>query len=141
MADYTFFAAHLRFLARTTDRATPDIAAMMDDLARIADEAEQGGTFEVPAGRLRRTARALAGVAGFLQQHILPETVAAANTVGERQVRWVIDTSMGAMADLMTHAEMTGDGAPLTVTLPAPPDLARHGSGQENECRDEDGDA
>lgn len=124
MADYAFYAAQLRFIARTTDRSQSDVAAMMGDLDRVAEAVAQDGSgvFTVPAERLRTTARALAGVAGFLQQHILPEAVQAGNRVGETQVRWVIDTSMEVMATLMTHAELTADGEARTVTLPPPPD-------------------
>lgn len=121
MAEYAFYAAQLRFIARTTDRSDAAVAAMMDDLGRIADAVERQGTFTVPAARLRPAARALAGVAGFLQQHILPEVVAAGNARGEAQVRWVIDTSMEAMATLMSHAEVSGDGEDRTITLPPPP--------------------
>lgn len=121
MADYAFYAAQLRFIARTTDRSQAEVAAMMDDLERVAGAVEAGPTYTVPADRLRTTARALAGVSGFLQQHILPETVAAENRVGEAQVRWVIDTSMEAMSMLMAHAELTADGADRTIDLPPPP--------------------
>lgn len=121
MPDYAFYAAHLRYIARTTQRVTPEVAAMMEALDRIAGDVEERGAFTVPAADLRRTARALAGLAGFLQQHILPEAVAAGNAAGERQIRWVIDTSMEGMAALMTHAETTHDAEPKTVTLPPPP--------------------
>lgn len=122
--DYGFYAAHLRFVARTTQRVTPEVAAMMEELGAVADQVADGYSFTVPAGRLRVTARALAGVAGFLQQHILPEAVAAGNAVGEAQVRWVIDTSMEAVANLTVHAEQTGDGEDYRVILPPPPGAA-----------------
>ncbi len=126
MSDYAFYAAHLRFIARTTDRSDPAVAAMMEDLGRVAEAVERRGAFTVPADRLRTTARALAGVAGFLQQHILPETVSAGNAVGEAQVRWVIDTSMEAMAVLMSHAEVSGDATDRVVDLPPPPAASSH---------------
>lgn len=120
-ADHAFYAAQLRFIARSTDASTPEVAIMMEDLVRVADAVAAGPSFTVPADRLRSTARALAGVAGFLQQHILPEAVSAGNAAGEAQVRWVIDTSMAAMANLMTHAELTADAEPRTIDLPPPP--------------------
>ena len=95
MTDYTFFTAQLKFVATRTERESDDVARMMDALVRIADEIEHSGCdFFVAPEELRITARALAGVAGFLQQHILPETVAANNAKGERQVRWAIETCM-----------------------------------------------
>ena len=122
MTDYSVLVRFLRFFAGRTDRETAEVAAMMEELDRIAGILEAGqGSFVVAAERLRLAGRALAGVAGFLQQHILPEAVAAGNKAGEAQVRWVIDTCMGAMANLTTHAELTKDGEDFTVTLPPPP--------------------
>ena len=79
---------------------------------------EHESRFKVEASKLQITARALAGVAGFLQQHILPEVVAAGNETGEAQTRWVIDTSMSIMANLMAHAETTNDSENYEVVLP-----------------------
>ncbi|SOE00496.1 hypothetical protein [Caenispirillum bisanense] len=120
---YDFYVRHLRFMARTAAHGDTVVAVMMDQLNRVADGIAAGrGSYVVPAKRLRVTARALAGLAGFLQQQILPEVVAAGNAVGERQVRWVIDTSMETVAALMIHAETTGDGEDCPVTLPPPPE-------------------
>lgn len=120
--EHALYVAHLRFVARTTARVAPEVEAMMAALDDIAGQVEEkGGAYTVPAGRLRVSARALAGVAGFLQQHILPEAVAAGNVAAEAQVRWVIDTSMEAVAALTVHAEQTGDGEPFRVILPPPP--------------------
>lgn len=81
MADYGFYIAQLRFVARTTERVDPQVAEMMDELARIADSIEtEGYAFTVPAGRLRVAGRALAGLAGLMQQQILPEVVADGNS-------------------------------------------------------------
>ena len=116
--DAAVLAAFFRFVAERTDRgSSPEVTAMMEELARAADAIEATGGFTAQAGRLRITARALAGVAGFLQQHILPEAVAAGNTDGERQVRWVIDTCMETMAALTTHAEVSGEGENYPVSL------------------------
>ncbi|MBF0249607.1 MAG: hypothetical protein HQL35_03140 [Alphaproteobacteria bacterium] len=121
MGDYDFYAAQLRFAAAKAGEADPGVAGMMAALSRAADQIRHGREMRVPAEDLRLTARALAGVAGFLQRHILPEVVAAGNALGERQVRWTIDTSMACVARLMTHAELTGDGEALSMTLPDPP--------------------
>jgi len=99
---------------------------MMEALGVFASQVEASSTFEVRGDRCRITGRALAGVAGFLQQHILPETIAAGNPTAERQVRWVIDTSMSLTATLTVHAETaTDDGEevakPCPVVLPEPP--------------------
>ena len=119
---YDFYLRHLRFMARTTAHGDPAVVAMMDRLRLVADGLAANGDRYVVEGRhLRLTARALAGLAGFLQQQILPEVVAAGNPVGERQVRWVIDTSMETMAALMIHAETTADRDDYTVVLPPPP--------------------
>ncbi|GAA0578809.1 hypothetical protein [Caenispirillum bisanense] len=119
---YEFYIRHLRFMARTTAHGDPAVAVMMDQLRLAADGlAVNGDRYVVEASRLRLAARALAGLAGFLQQQILPEVVSAGNAVGERQVRWVIDTSMETMAALMIHAETTADREDYTVVLPPPP--------------------
>ena len=119
MTDYKFFTAQLRFVAKRTERESNDIDCMMDILLSIADNIdEKNKTFFVRAKDLKITARALAGVAGFLQQHILPEAKSAGNTRGESQVRWTIDTCMVLMAKLMSHAELTHETEDLTVTLP-----------------------
>lgn len=124
MTDYAFFTAQLRFASSKTERGDDDINAMMSVLSDIADQIDANGMFRVHAKDLRTGARALAGVAGFLQQHILPEVIAAQNALGEKQVRWTIDTAMASMAKMMTHAELTSDGEDLDVTLPPPPDLS-----------------
>lgn len=120
MNTYQFFIAQLRFVAKRTDRESDDVACMMDELLSIIDVLEGGvDNFFVAKSKLKITARALAGVAGFLQQHILPEAVAAQNTVGEKQIRWTIETCMAAMAQLMAHAELSDDTDGLRITLPA----------------------
>jgi len=121
MSQYDFFTAQLRFAASKTDRVNTDIDVMMDVLSDIADQIDAQESFNVDAQNMRIGARALAGVAGFLQQHILPEVVAAKNNLGEQHVRWTIETSMALMATMMTHAEMTHDQEPLKLTLPEPP--------------------
>ena len=121
MGDYNFYAGYLRFAADKTDRDTSEIEAMMAELNRIAKILDQESGFTVEADKLRLTARALAGVAGFLQQHILPEVIEAQNEAGEVQIRWVIDTSMSLMANLMAHAETTKDSESYQVKLPDAP--------------------
>lgn len=119
MPGYDFFIAQLRFVARRTDRESGDVSCMMEILEAISDKIEAGDEFFfIPPNDLRAAARALAGVAGFLQQHIIPEVVAAKNTSGEKQVRWTVDTCMSMVADLLAHAEMTHDSEGLTLTLP-----------------------
>lgn len=119
MTDYNFFIAQLRFVANRTERESDDVSRMMDALLSLADDIDKGdGTFFVTAEELKITSRALAGVAGFLQQHILPEVVAAANGAGEKQVRWSIETCMALMAQLMSHAELSKGAEGLGVTLP-----------------------
>ncbi len=120
--DYGFYAACLRFMARRTEAETPDVAAMMQDLTRIADGVAAGEGIVVPSARLRAAARALAGVAGVLQRHILPEAVAAGDAAAERRVRWMIDTSMEAFATMTLQAETGGEeGADCRIPLPPPP--------------------
>ena len=121
MSDYNFYACYLRFAVNKTERDTPEIEAMMAELATIAELLEKESGFTVAADKLRLTARALAGVAGFLQQHILPEAIEVKNAQGETQIRWVIDTSMSVMANLMAHAEVTNDGESYPVELPDAP--------------------
>ena len=63
---------------------------------------------------------ALAGFAAFLQKQILPEAVAHGNSLGERQIRWSIDTAMAAVNTLLARAALA-EGQPVTITLPPPP--------------------
>ena len=121
MSEYDFFTAQLRFAAARTDRTIADIDEKMNVLCNIADQIDADKNFTIDAQNMRIGARALAGVAGFLQQHILPEVIAAKNNFGERQVRWTIETSMALMATMMTHAEMTHDQEVLKLTLPDAP--------------------
>lgn len=125
MNDYDFFTAQLRFAATKTERNSDDIDQMMKVLLSIATQIDADSSFHVEAANLRVGARALAGIAGFLQQHILPETVCAKNKIAEQQVRWTIDTAMSLMAMMTTHAEMTHDKAGLKLDLPTPPTRVR----------------
>jgi len=118
--NYDFFIAQLRFVAKKTDRQPLDVAASMNTLDGVIAQLETGASsFHVLPCDLRITARALAGVAGFFQQHILPEAVASKNTAGEDQIRWTIEACMSMMADLMAHAELNKDGEGMDVKLPA----------------------
>ena len=121
MSDYDFFTAQLRFVAAKTETGDDNVHDMMRVLSGVADQIDASESIHVDAKNVRVCARALAGIAGFLQQHILPEVVAAKNFVGEKQVRWTIDTSMSLMATMMTHAEMTNDEQGIELTLPPPP--------------------
>ena len=62
----------------------------------------------------------LAGIAGFLQKNILPETVAEQNQQAEAQVRWVIDISMDCMTKIL-QAQSMENLEDLTLTFPPPP--------------------
>ncbi len=121
MPDYTFYAAQLRFVAARTEQVSPDVTAMMQALKVFANKVEDGAVFAVPGKHTMVTGRALAGVAGFLQQHILPETIAAGNKTAENQIRWVIDTSMELTASLTVHAETVGAAKSRPIILPPPP--------------------
>ena len=121
MSEYKFYAGYLRFVASKTTPATTEISDMMAELNRIAEILEVSDTFTVDKNKLRMTARALAGVAGILQQHILPEVTRAMNKVGEVHIRWVIDTSMDLMSNLMVHAELAGGVDDFIAILPKPP--------------------
>ncbi len=120
-SEYNFFISHLRFVAKKTQASTPDVDAMMAALLCIADEIENTGRFRVEYEHARYASRALAGVAGFLQQHILPEVIAAKNDLGERQVRWVIDTSMSMLSTLTVHVETVQNDEPFEAPLPPLP--------------------
>ena len=121
MSQYNFFTAQLRFAVSKTERTTAVIDEQMNVLSSIADDVDRCGRFSVDANHVRIGARALAGVAGFLQQHILPEVIAARNIIGEKQVRWTIDTCMSLMAAMMVHAETTSDQEAIELALPDAP--------------------
>ncbi len=119
--DYGFYVACLRFMERRTEAVTPEIVAMMRDIAEIADGVETAGEIVARFERSRPAARAMAGVAGFLQRHILPEAVALGDAASERRIRWMIDASMEAMTALTLHAETATQGTECRVSLPPPP--------------------
>ena len=121
MSIYNFYAGYLRFVAENTTPDTLEIQDMMAELNYIAKILENNSTFTVEQNKLRITSRALAGVAGFLQQHILPEIIEAENTSGEIQIRWVIDASMNIMSNLIVHAELTNNYDEFVAVLPEPP--------------------
>ena len=121
MSIYNFYARYLRFVAENTTPDSPEIQDMMAELNYIAKILENNTMFTVEKNKLLMTSRALAGVAGFLQQHILPETIEAGNTAGEIQIRWVINTSMNIMSNLMVHAELKNNCDGFVAVLPEPP--------------------
>lgn len=94
---------------------------MMEALADAAAEIEARGAVTVPAGRFELTARAFAGVAGFLQKQILPEAVAHGNTTGETEIRWAVDTSMAVVNRLLSDAALGNGDRPAEVRMPPPP--------------------
>lgn len=120
MTDYAFYANILRFVAQRADRSDLQVAAMMDELSAAADEMAAHGKVTVAADRLNLAARAFAGIAGFLQTRILPETIAHGNAAGERQVRWAVDSSMAAM-NLLLSVAATGATDAVDVKFPPPP--------------------
>ena len=120
--DYGFYAACLRFMAHRTEAVTPEIVAMMQDVAAIARGVAETGEIVAAKDRLRASARALAGVAGVLQRHILPEVVAVGDPDSERRVRWMIDASMEAMTALISRAETGTAGKTCRLSLPLPPE-------------------
>ncbi|HSV29791.1 MAG TPA: hypothetical protein VLL76_09525 [Candidatus Omnitrophota bacterium] len=121
MTDHAFYAQTLRFVAGKTERVDDRVAAMMDALTAAAADIEQSGAVAVAPERIELTARAFAGVAGFLQKQILPEVVAHANQAGERQVRWSIDTSMDIVNRLLGAVARGEAEATIKVELPPPP--------------------
>ncbi len=120
MDDYGFYVGYLRFVVAKTPRDSRQVDGMMQVLARIAAEIEEGGEFYAATEQLAPLARALAGVAGLLQQKILPEVVAEQNQRAEAQIRWAIDTSMTLMGRL-TVAGDAGDHDPARPFSLLPP--------------------
>ncbi len=101
--DYGFYAACLRFMAHRTEAVTPEIVAMMQDVAAIAGGVAETGEIVAAEDRLRASARALAGVAGVLDDRCL-------------------DASMEAMAALISRAETGTAGETCRLSLPPPPE-------------------
>jgi len=122
MADYDFYASILRFVASTATRADARIAALMDCLDFAADTVDAEGCVKVPFDRRELFARALAGVAAFLQERILPETIGEGNKQAEIQVRWSIDTSLDAVNQIL-RAQADGNLDPVVVVFTPPPSL------------------
>ena len=121
MADYQFYTGILRFVAQTAARDDAKVAVMMDCLNRMADAIDAEGCFAIPLDLRGIYTRALAGVAGFLQDRILPEAVANQNKLAEVQIRWSVDTAMTQMTHLV-KLQAHGDLEPQALfVLPPPP--------------------
>jgi hypothetical protein len=120
MAHYGFYAAILRFVARKTDRTDQRIAAMMRELEQTADQITATGSYKVEPQRFDIHAKALGGVAAFLQAHILPETIADNNKAAETQIRWSVDTALETLNQLVRAQEADSPDA-MTIMLPPPP--------------------
>ncbi len=120
MADYDFYAAILRFVASTATRTDPRVATMMECLELAADYVDSDGYFRVEADQRELFARALAGVAAFLQERILPETVGEGNKEAETQVRWAVDTSLDALNQIL-RAQTDSVQGTINVMFPDPP--------------------
>jgi hypothetical protein len=120
MADYDFYAAILRFVATTATRTDPRVTSMMECLEQAAGAIDQDDTFIVLLDKRELYARALAGVAAFLQERILPETVAEENKIAELQVRWSVDTSLEALNQIL-QAQAGGNMEPITIEFRPPP--------------------
>jgi len=120
MADYDFYAAILRFVATTATRSDPRVTAMMECLEQAADYIDADGYFRVELDQRELYARALAGVAAFLQERILPETIADKNKEGELQIRWSVDTSLDGLNQIL-KAQAEGNQATIAINFPPPP--------------------
>ncbi|MEW5726429.1 MAG: hypothetical protein AB1918_01250 [Pseudomonadota bacterium] len=115
LSEVAFYANILRFVAGRSDRSDPRVAEMMDALVDAAGEIEARGALTVPAGRYEITARAFAGVAGFLLKQILPEAVAHGNAAGEAQLRWAVDASMEMVNRLLSEAALGHGDRPIEL--------------------------
>lgn len=122
MSNYDFYVSHIRFIVGKTERSNDAVSNMMAGLSNFADQIDAGSEISIAGDSASSLGRGLAGVAGFLQQHILPEAVAADNKPAEHQVRWVIDTSMALMATLTVHADTRGNDENCSLKLPDPPE-------------------
>lgn len=118
---HTFYTGLLRFIANRTDTAAdPRASTMMAVLLEAAVAIERDGAVTIAAARLEDAARAFAGVAGVLQQQVLPAAIGDGNATGERQIRWAVDASMELVRQLLAAAaDLPRKDA--RVTLPAPP--------------------
>ena len=76
VASHGFYAATLRFVAAKLPGGDARTEAMVVQLQAAARSFEAAGSATIAPGDLEVAARAFAGVAGFLQKEILPETVA-----------------------------------------------------------------
>ena len=108
-------------IAKKLDEGGPEFKNITSELNKLADKLDQKEDLLVEANNVRIMARALAGFSGFLQEHILPEVIAANNQYSEKELRWVIDTSMELMAKLISHAEITNNSENYIIKLPNPP--------------------
>lgn len=121
MENYKFYVNYLRFIAQKLDKTGSEFKSITSELNKLADKLDQNEDLVIEANSIRIMARALAGFSGFLQEHILPEVVAANNQYGEKELRWIIDTSMELMAKLISHAEITNNSENYILKLPNPP--------------------
>ena len=122
-SDYGFYAGILRFVAKKTESDDREIKVMMGHLSGIATAIEHSGRFVVERANCESAARAIAGVAKFLQERILPEALAAGNEGAVNQLKWAIETSLALGSELVkriTLEEYEGQDK-FTFDLPMPP--------------------
>ena len=130
MPQYDFYAAILRFVASTATRTDPRVTAMMENLECAAKAIEESDSFAVIEDQREICARALAGVAAFLQERILPETIADQNIEAETQVRWAVDASLDALNQIL-RAQAQGVQDTIAIVLMPPPIMPTSGMPQE----------
>lgn len=91
---YQFLADMMRFVAAKTQADSDDIRTMMFHLRAVADQVGQGPEIVIATRDARYVARALAGVAAFLQDRILPEALAESNETAIAQIKQAAQLSL-----------------------------------------------
>jgi len=106
----------LAFVAARMPAADPAITGYRAALLEVHAVLARGAVPRIAPTERERTARALAGFAGFLHREILPETIAHGHAAAEAQIRAAIDSAMGAATALL-GAQARHDPDPTALDL------------------------
>lgn len=116
------YARLVRFVARQTAAATPEIATMMAQLDACGAAIDRDGRFTVAAAQAAGLARALAGTAKLVQEQLLPEALHRGDQAATEQLRAAVEISLALARALVEKLADDPAAASFTLDLPDRPD-------------------
>jgi folylpolyglutamate synthase/dihydropteroate synthase len=121
-ASYSGFAAMIRFVVSKTTPTDKAMGQMLDLLRSVSVDIETTGKFDVSRVNAEPAARGLAGIAKFLQEHILPEALHVQDEDAIEQVKYAIEGSLALSAEILKQYNDPGleDRATFSIEVPKP---------------------